>query len=322
MKSKSKSSRAFSISLALHLLASAIGFFFWYDPEPSLEPASISAVLMQVDKPKTKRLTRPKRAQVRKQTQKTSHANLKVLTSNAPATNRGIVSAAEPTKFNALESLDLSGGIGLSTNAINLDQGMPKIEKVIQNPIEKESTEKTRPKSRLVKFIERQEGPQRIVYCVDVSSSMLGLNSRKLEKIIAIMQDSLTFLELHDHFNLMTFSSKIEFYQRDFIAVSDESISQASAYLDTVKPTKSTSYTDKDMVEALQEAQKTPPTIIVLFSDGILTSGLPDPKKMREHTADNVRVFTMATEMAEDFPGAVLLRTLADGSNGEFWLVQ
>jgi len=150
----------------------------------------------------------------------------------------------------------------------------------------------------------------------------LALDALLLLLFESVAADEITFLELHDHFNLMTFSSKIEFYQRDFIAVSDESISQASAYLDTAKPTKSTSYTDKDMVEALQEAQKTPPTIIVLFSDGILTSGIPDPKKMREHTADNVRVFTMATEMAEDFPGAVLLRTLADGSNGEFWLLQ
>ena len=135
------------------------------------------------------------------------------------------------------------------------------------------------------------------------------------------MQDSLTFLEHHDQFNIMTFSDEIRFFQHEIIAPSDEGIAQGATYFDTVIPEKSNSYTDRDMLEALEEIQKMPPTVIVLFSDGILTSGVPDPKKIRQTAAASAPIFSMGIEMAEDFPGAVLLDMLADNSNGEFWLV-
>ena len=321
MRLKAKSAKAFIVSLVLHLIAGTIGFFYWYNPKSGVEREAIETILMVAKKPETKRITRPKRAQVqRRQTTSTSQAQLKILTSEAPATSRGIVSAAEPTKFDPLATVDLGDGSDLSTK-VKLSHGMPKIERVIKNPGKKKKPVEAPPKSRLVKFIERQQGPQRLIYCVDVSSSMVGLNPRKLQKIIAILQDSLTFLEPHDRFNLMTFSDTITFYQRDFFAQSDASISQANAYLDTVKPTKSRSYTDKDMLEALSEAQKADPTIVVLFSDGILTSGLPNPEQLKQHVDKNTRIFTMAIEMAEGFPGAVMLGILAKSSDGEFWLV-
>ncbi len=312
------------ISLVLHLVASFVAFLFWPRSEPRLEEGAINAVLMQVEKPKTKRLNPVRRAQIQKPTEatiQTTQPNLKILTSNAPPTERGIASAARPTKFSTFDSLELGSGLGLTSNAVT-PQPMPQIEKVIRTPVKPEPIQKERPKSRLVKFIEKQEGPQRIIYCVDVSSSMLGLNPRKLQKIIAIMQDSLEFLEPHDQFNIMTFSGKIEFYRADFIAVTDDTLSEAIAYLGQAKPIKSSRYADKDMLEALLEAQPRHPTITVLFSDGILTSGMPNPNTIEQYTTGNVRLFTMATEMAEDFPGAVLLGMLADKSHGEFWLVE
>ncbi len=323
MKSKYRSSKALIVSFALHLIVGVVGFFFWPMQRPSLEQEAIDAVLMHVERPKVKRLNRPKRVQIRKQkaTMQTNQPRLKILTSNAPATERGIVSAAEPTQFRALDSLDLSDGIGLSTGGVT-PHAMPQMERVITIPVKPDPDEAERPKSRLVKFIERQEGPQRIIYCVDLSSSMLGLNPRKLRKILAIMKDSLEFLAPHDLFNILTFSGEIKFYRTNFLSVNDVNISDAIAYLDLAKPTKSTRYSDKDMLEALQATHKKQPTIIVLFSDGILTSGFPDPKVIQQHTAGNTGIFTMAIDMAEDFPGAVLLHMLADRSGGEFWLVK
>ena len=321
MKSKSKSSKALIVSFVLHLIVGLVGVFFWPTQRTTREQGSINAVLMQVEKPKTKRMSRPKRAQVRKQktTVQTNRPALKILTSNAPATDRGVVSAAQPTQFN-LEPLDLSDGIGLSTDSVT-PQAMPQMDRVETTPIKPESDEVERPKSRLVKFIERQEGPQRIIYCVDLSSSMLGLNPRKLQKILAIMGDSLEFLEAHDVFNIITFSGEVEFYQPNFLSVNDANVFAAIAYLDQAKPTKSSRYSDRDMLEALQEMRNRRPTIVVLFSDGILTSGIPDPKAIQQHTTADTRIFTMAIDMAEDFPGAVLLRMLAVRSEGEFWLV-
>lgn len=321
MRSKYRSSKALVVSFALHLIVGVIGFFFWTSDQFIANQDAISAVLMKVEEPKRKRMNRPKRPQVRRQKAnvQTNQPALKILTSNAPATERGIVSAAEPTQF-SLGPLNLDDNVGLSTGSV-APQATPQMERVITNPIKKVDSEERR-KSRLVKFIERQEGPQRIIYCVDLSSSMVGLNPRKLQRILGIMTDSLDFLEPHDQFNVCTFSEEVQFYQPNFLPVSDTNTADTAAYLEAAKPVKSERYSDKDMLEALQETHSRGATIVVLFSDGILTSGIPDLKAIEQQATTDIRIFTMAIEMAEDFPGAVLLGALATHSEGEFWLVR
>ena len=322
MKSRAKLSGALIVSILLHAIVGTIGLFFWIDSGPANQQDSISAVLMKVDKPKLKRKTAPKRAHIRKKTSnQTNQPRLKVLTSNAPVTARGVVSATTPTEFSATGSLDLSDGMGLATSGVEFNQGTPQIGRVIENPVGRVSNESARPKSRLVKFIERQEGPQQISYCVDLSSSMLGLTPRKLKKILSIMQDSLTFLEPHDRFNIITFGSEISFFRDQFIPVTGDGVLEGTSYFETLSPRKSDTYADKDMIEAIQEIQKIPHTILVLFSDGILTSGVPDPNKIRQTAAASARIFAMGIEMPEDFPGAVMLAMLAADSDGEFWLI-
>ena len=322
MKSRPKLSGALIVSILLHAIVGVIGFYFWIDSGPANQQDSISAVLMKVDKPKLKRKTAPKRARIRKRTSdQTNSPRLKVLTSNAPVTSRGVVSATTPTEFSATGSLDFSDGMGLDTNSVEFNQGTPQIGRVIENPVGRMPNKDDRLKSRLVKFIERQEGPQQIAYCVDLSSSMLGLTPRKLKKILSIMQDSLTFLEPHDRFNIITFGSEINFLRDEFIPVTDDGVLEGTSYFETLSPRKSNTYADKDMIEAIQEIQKIPHTIVVLFSDGILTSGVPDPNKIRQTAVASARIFTMGIEMPEDFPGAVMLSMLAADSDGEFWLV-
>ena len=319
MQSKSKSSKALVVSFTLHLIAGVIGFFFWSGEQFVANQDSISAVLMKVEEPRTKRMNRPKRPLQRQKTNvQTNQPALKILTSNAPATDRGVVSAAEPTQF-TLGPLNLSDNVGLSTDSVT-PQAMPQMERVITRPVKKVDSQ-ARPKSRLVRFIERQEGPQRIIYCVDLSSSMIGLAPRKLKRILSIMSNSLEFLELHDEFNVCTFSEEVQFYQSDFLPVSDVNIADTINYLEGAKPVKSSRYSDRDMLEALQEAHNRAPTIVVLFSDGILTSGIPNLQTIAQHTTTDTQIFTMAIDMAEDFPGAVLLGMLATHSEGEFWLV-
>ena len=321
MISKHKSGKAFGVSIIIHIAAGIVGFFFWPNAELQLDEGAVEAVLMKVEKPRIKRISRPKRARIRNRTdtsRTTNQPNLKILTSNAPVSQRGVVSAAAPTKLGDVGSIDFSGD-NLTTNTVRM---APPMRKAAKTAVKTEPVEEGRPKSRLVKFIEKQPNPQQIIYCVDLSSSMLGLKPRKLQKIIAILQDSLTFLESHDQFNIMTFSREVEFYQPNFLPATDENISSAAAFLDSAKPRKSPRYVDKDMFEALRDANKAQPTIIVLFSDGILTTGFPDVKAVEKQTGAKTKIFSMATEMAEDFPGAVLLKMLADASSGEFWLVE
>ena len=320
MRSKYRSSKALVVSFTLHAIVGVIGFFFWTSNQFVAHQDSINAVLMKVEEPKRKRMNRPKRPQVQRQktTVQTNQPALKILTSNAPATDRGVVSAAEPTQF-SLGPMNLDDNVGLSTGSIT-PQAMPQMERVITNPIKKVDSEE-RPKSRLVRFIERQEGPQRIIYCIDLSSSMIGLQPRKLRRILGIMANSLEFLEPHDQFSVCTFSEEVQFYQPNFLPVSDTDIADTIAHLESAKPVKSERYSDKDMLEALQETHNRGPTIVVLFSDGILTSGIPDLKAIKQQATTDIRIFTMAIDMAEDFPGAVLLGMLATRSEGEFWLV-
>ena len=319
---KYKSSTSLLISVVLHLVIGIIGFFYWFGVAPSNHTDSMDAIFTAVEEQKTKRITPPKRTQIRRETtQNTSQPNLKILTSNQPTSHRGVVSAAEPTPFEPFEKVNLNDGIVTGPTSIEITEA-PRIQRVVEQPIKKEKKAPERKKSRLVKFIEAQEGPQRIVYCIDLSNSMQNLPERKLKKVVDIMRDSLTFLETHDTFNIVAYSTELVYYQKEFVGVSDAAVDASSTYLANVKTQIHKKGTDHDMLTALTDISKSSPTIVVLFSDGIPTSiSGPDLSLVGDHAKGNGRIFAMGIGMAPDFPGAVMMRQLATVSNGDFWLV-
>ena len=319
---RSKSSKALLISVLLHVGVGVLGFFYWFGTAPMREASSINALFVQEEKPKVRRVTPPKRAQiVQKRTRETSQQRLKILTSNAPVSSRGVVSAAEPAPFQQFDSNDLSEPIGPTATSVEFDN-VPRVQKVIERPFVKQEKVETRYKSRLVKFIEAQEGPQRIVYCVDLSTSMQSLPPHKFKKIIDIMRDSLTFLEPHDSFNIVAFSTALTVYRENFVPVTDETVAASSNYLAEIQSQIHTKGTDHDMLTALTEIAKTGPTLVVLFSDGIPTTiEVPDLTLVGQYATGNGRVFAMGIGMAPNYPGAVMLKQLATVSEGDLWLV-
>ena len=320
---RSKSSKALLISVLLHLGVGVLGLFYWFGTNPQRDAASINAIFITEEKPKVRRIPRRKRVQAtRKRTRDTSQPRLKILTSNQPASTRGVVSAAEPAPFQPFDTNDLGEPVGPTTTNVEFDDG-PRVQRqVIDRPFRKQKKTETRFKSRLVKFIEAQEGPQRIIYCVDLSTSMQNLPQRKLKRIIDLMRDSLTFLEPHDSFNIMAFSAELVVYQEGFIPVTEETVAASSNYLADIQSQIHTKGTDHDMLTALTEIAKTSPTIVVLFSDGIPTTiEGPDLTLIGEHAAGNGHIFAMGTGMAPNFPGAVMLKRLATVSEGDLWLV-
>ena len=282
----------------------------------------MDAIFTTVEEQKNKRITPPKRTQIRRQTtQNTSQPNLKILTSNQPTSQHGVVSAAEPTPFDPFEKVNLNEGVAPGPTSIEINEA-PRIQRVVEQPIKKVKKTPERKKSRLVKFIEAQEGPQRIVYCIDLSNSMQNLPERKLNKIVNILRDSLTFLETHDSFNIVAYSTELVYYQNGFVSVSEDTINASSAYLANIKSQIHKKGTDHDMLTALTETAKSSPTIVVLFGDGIPTSiSGPNLSLVAEHAKGNGQIFAMGIGMAPDFPGAVMLKQLATVSNGDFWLV-
>ncbi len=320
---RSKSSKAFLISVLLHVGIGVLGLFYWFGTNPQRDAASINAIFITEEKPKVRRIPRRKRVEAtRKRSRDVSQPRLKILTSNQPASTRGVVSAAEPAPFQPFDTDDLGEPVGPTTTNVEFDN-IPQVErKVIDRPFRKEKKTETRHKSRLVKFIEAQEGPQRIVYCVDLSTSMQNLPARKLKRIIDLMRDSLTFLEPHDNFNIVAFSAELVIYQENFVPVTEQTVAASSNYLADIQSQIHTDGTDHDMLTALTEISKTGPTIVVLFSDGIPTSlEAPDLTLVGEHAAGNGRIFAMGTGMAPNFPGAVMLKRLATVSEGDLWLV-
>ena len=319
---RSKSSKALLISVLLHVGVGVLGLFYWFGTHPQRDAASINAMFITEEKPKVRRIPRRKRVQAtQKRTRDVSQPRLKILTSNQPPSRRGVVSAAEPAPFQPFDTNDLSESVGPTSTSVELDN-VPRVQKVIERPFKKRPKNKERPKSRLVRFIEAQEGPQRIVYCVDLSTSMQNLPPRKLKRIIDLMRDSLTFLEPHDSFNIMAFSAELVVYQGDFAPVTEQTVAASSNYLADIQSQIHTKGTDHDMLTALTEIAKTSPTIVVLFSDGIPTTiEGPDLTRVGEHATGNGRIFAMGTGMAPNFPGAVMLKRLATVSEGDLWLV-
>lgn len=319
---KYRSSTSLLISVSLHIIIGIIGLFFWFSVAPSRHTDSMDAIFTVVEKQKNKRITPPKRTEIRRQnTQHTTQPNLKILTSNQPKSHRGVVSAAEPSPFEPFEKVNLNEGIGPGPSSIEITEA-PRIKRIVEQPIKKGKKAPERNKSKLVKFIEAQEGPQRIVYCIDLSKSMQNLPERKLKKIIDIMRDSLTFLETHDSFNIVAFSAELVAYTNGYASVSEEAVNASSAYLANIKSQIHTKGSDHDMLTALTETAKSSPTIVVLFSDGIPTSiSGPNLSLVAGHANGNGQIFAMAIGMAPDFPGAVMLKQLSNVSKGDFWLV-
>ena len=319
---KSKSSKAFLVSVLLHLGVGVLGFFYWFSTAPMREASSINALFVKEEKPKVRRVTPPKRAQiVQNKTRDVSQQRLKILTSNAPVSSRGVVSAADPAPFQQFDNNDLVEPIGPTATSVDFDN-VPRVQKVIERPFVKEEKVETRYKSRLVKFIEAQEGPQRIVYCVDLSTSMQNLPPHKLKKIIDLMRDSLTFLEPHDSFNIVAFSTELVVYKENFVPVTDETVAASSNYLADIQSEIHTKGTDHDMLTALTETAETSPTLVVLFSDGIPTTiEGPDLTLVGQYATGNGHIFAMGIGMSPNFPGAVMLKRLATVSQGDLWLV-
>ena len=83
----------------------------------------------------------------------------------------GVVSAAEPAPFQPFDMDNLGEPVGpTATTTVEFDN-TPRVQRVVERPSRKRPKTQERPKSRLVRFIEAQEGPQRIVYCIDLSTS-------------------------------------------------------------------------------------------------------------------------------------------------------
>ncbi len=189
------------------------------------------------------------------------------------------------------------------------------------------------PKDKLgiIDFIEEAEGPQQVVFCLDISASMQAAGLRKLELAIEAIKEALASLDADDSFNIITFHANAKLGKRKLVPVTEKNVETVSKYLDRFTPEGIAKNQGTNLLETIETALEVNPSIIVLVTDGLPTTG-PfgnieiDPTKILEAVkAKNVNgasIYIVALEIdLEHSPGAGLLVDLVEQNSGEIKVV-
>ena len=182
----------------------------------------------------------------------------------------------------------------------------------------------------IIDFIEEAEGPQQVVFCLDISSSMQAAGLRKLELAIEAIKEALSSLDEEDSFNIITFHANAKLRIRELVPVTEKSIETVSKYLDRFTPEGIAENQGTNLLEAIETALEVDPSIIVLVTDGLPTSPFGnieiDPTTILEtvkaKNVNNASIYLVALEIdLEHTPGAGLLVDLVEQNSGEIKVV-
>ena len=121
----------------------------------------------------------------------------------------------------------------------------------------------------IIEFIEEAEGPQRVVFCLDVSASMQAAGLRKLELAIEAIREALSSLDEDDSFNIITFKADVKLGKRQLAPVTEKNIETVSKYLDRFTPESIADNRGTDLLATIETALEINPSIIVLVTDGL-----------------------------------------------------
>ena len=178
----------------------------------------------------------------------------------------------------------------------------------------------------IIEFIEEAEGPQRVVFCLDVSASMQVVGLRKLELAIEAIKEALTSLEDEDSFNIVTFHALAKIGKGKLAPVTEKNLETVSKYLDRFTPESIANYSETNLLEPIEAALEVDPSIIVLVTDGLPTAGEIDSTKILEavkaKNVNNASIYIVALEIdLERSPSASFLVDLAGQNNGQIKVV-
>lgn len=185
----------------------------------------------------------------------------------------------------------------------------------------------------IIKFLNEQEGPQNVAYCLDVSASMSAASLNKLELAIDALKDSMLMLKEHDKFNIITFSNKAKSMSEEMLAANKENIKKASKYLNQFTLKSISKNLGTNLLDAMLLAFKSNPSAVVLITDGIPVSYdskqsyiETDPQKIlqkvHENNVGNAKIYVIGLEinLKRSF-GAHLLVSLVKQNDGKLKLI-
>ena len=189
------------------------------------------------------------------------------------------------------------------------------------------------PKNKLgiIDFIEEAEGPQQIVFCLDVSASMQAAGLRKLELAIEAIKEALSSLDEDDSFNIITFHANAKLGKRKLAPVTEKNIETVSKYLDRFTPEGIAENHGTNLLETIEKALEVNPSIIVLVTDGLPAAGpyknieIDSTTILETVKAKNVNgasIYIVALEINLKLsPGAGLLIDLVEQNSGDIKVV-
>ncbi len=185
----------------------------------------------------------------------------------------------------------------------------------------------------IIKFLNEFDGPQQVTYCLDVSASMQAAGLKKLELAIKSIKDSLLALGDDDHFNIITFSAHAQPMSKSMVQAPMDNVEKASKYLERFTPDSIVNNNGTNLLEAIEKALETNPSIIILVTDGIpVATPNPqdrietDPKKILEtiqaKNANRASIYVVGLEIdLRHSPGAYLLVSLTEQNNGKLKVI-
>ena len=179
----------------------------------------------------------------------------------------------------------------------------------------------------IIKFLGDLDGPQNVVYCLDVSASMKAAGLNKLELALNAVKDSVLALGSDDTFNIVPFSISAKLMSEKLLPADGVNINRALMYLETFTPNSIQNNLGTNILAALKTALELDASVIVLVTDGLPATirGLnieTDTQKIldfvREQNTKGAKIYVVALEIdLRRSPGAHLLTSLAYEHNGE-----
>ncbi len=176
----------------------------------------------------------------------------------------------------------------------------------------------------IIDFIREADGPQKVIYCLDVSASMTM--GSKLLVSIRSLKESMMQLSDFDKFNIVTFHSGVRSFKDEPISASMHNLEKASRFLDsfTLKTIERNQGTN--ILTALKYALSMEPSVIVLITDIQPTQGEVDATRIAEEVRKinkNTRIYGIGVEVWEPSPDgklAELLKLLTEQNDGQMRL--
>jgi hypothetical protein len=311
---------AFIISIAIHLIAFLAFMGVRFEGEFRKASGSVSVDITDVIDQKLlikRQKPEPPKPQLMERKTDIDRPNRTVELTTSAKFAPSRVDRSTPTLKGSSMPTDLRmpvGGGGIGNVTFGRGIGRVDTQRVIKER-----------KSQLVDFVDRLKGKREIIYCLDISASMVAPGSNKLNLARNYLVESLMELTEQDSFNIIVFSRDAKVYNSGgVIQATKVNISNAVEFLNRYSPANINMNTKTDLLSPIVLALGMKPNIVVAVTDGLPTAGVIQPEKILQEIRNSnlgVRIFAIGMEMDQDQPEAWLLKSIAEQNKGEFQLL-